>query len=95
MRLVYVLDVVSQLRYAEKSSIESRVLQALSMVSFVQILKVEELGQFRPFHPWQSLDFLPQLTTSLLEECVGENAPVGQAKEFGEEAVCISRLISK
>lgn len=91
----HVLDIMSQLGDAQQGSVDPRVLQALCMISLVEVLDGEKLGQFGPLHPWQTLDLLPQSVPDLLEERVGQNASFGLAEELGQEAMGVSRLVSK
>lgn len=91
----HILDIMSQLGNAQQGPIDSRVLQALGMISLVEVLDAEELGKLGSFHPRQALDLLPQGVPDLLEERVGQNASLRLAEELGQEAMGISGLVSK
>lgn len=86
---------MSQLGDAQQCSVDSRMLQALGVVSLIEVLYGKELGQLRSFYPRQALDLLPQSVPDLLEERIGQNASFGLAEELGQEAMGISRLVSK
>ena len=65
------------------------------MISLVEVLDSEKLGQSGSFNPGQAIDLPPQRVPDLLEECVGKNASFRLAEELSQEAMGISRLVSK
>lgn len=63
-----VLNVVSQLGDAKQGTVDTGVLDALGVVSFVELSEGQERGELRPFQLPQTIDLLPQSLASLLEE---------------------------